>query len=497
MLDALREKGQLRPDEKRIIVRVYYALHKDSFKRNPTQSVDAINRTAALLGVGRSTVGKLITKWNKTASEDSESEEARKTVLSKNTKASRPNKTYYRVPNSREVFCEVRNFITEKRAKRAKVCSPEVFSFLVDKGYITVSKDTYGVYKHSDYKAALKTVQRYLNRKGFLRGKRQCIVHMNPKHIAWRNSYIRTIIENRMKPKPLRLREVYMDESYVHHHYHHETHNLFHPSHGSTNEKTPHKGRRYCFVAAIGGEGLSSNPGLIEDSVWVFSPTNKKGHVGDYHKVFNRENYTHWFKTKLLPNLQEPSLIILDNAKYHKCRPIDTPNVHKLKKLEVLCELRAAGTSYESNISAVEAKLLLREWQVQNIAIEIVQLVEQNGHSVLFTPPYYSDLQPIELIWARIKSAIAKDYSRDTTFKEVGERLLAQFEVIKGEEEADIIGSVIDHVDKHLNRFLEEIYDEEQAGDNTNCEISETESDSSSVVSSRTITDRDTDSDSE
>ena len=64
----------------------------------------------------------------------------------------------------------------------------------------------------------------------------------------------------------------------------------------------------------------------------------KENHKGDYHKVFNRTNYVQWFKEKLLPNLIESSIIILDNAKYHKCLPADVPDVSKLRNTEVLRE---------------------------------------------------------------------------------------------------------------------------------------------------------------
>jgi hypothetical protein len=38
---------------------------------------------------------------------------------------------------------------------------------------------------------------------------------------------------------------------------------------------------------------------------------------GDYHDTMNGENFEHWVLTQLLPNLEEPSLVIMDNASYH------------------------------------------------------------------------------------------------------------------------------------------------------------------------------------
>ncbi|KAB0792604.1 hypothetical protein PPYR_14563 [Photinus pyralis] len=41
------------------------------------------------------------------------------------------------------------------------------------------------------------------------------------------------------------------------------------------------------------------------------------GFLRDYHDNMNRGNFENWFKTQLVPNLPEKSLIIMDNASYH------------------------------------------------------------------------------------------------------------------------------------------------------------------------------------
>ena len=64
-IDEIRCQGQLRPDEKRTILRVFFSLYEDSRERTPKMSVNAQNRTAKLLGVGEDTVGRLVPEWNK------------------------------------------------------------------------------------------------------------------------------------------------------------------------------------------------------------------------------------------------------------------------------------------------------------------------------------------------------------------------------------------------------------------------------------------------
>ena len=50
------------------------------------------------------------------------------------------------------------------------------------------------------------------------------------------------------------------------------------------------------------------------------------------------------------------------------------------------------------------------------------------GHEVLFTPPRYSDLQPIETVWAIVKSEVGRQYDDKTTIADVRERLELAFE---------------------------------------------------------------------
>jgi hypothetical protein len=73
-----------------------------------------------------------------------------------------------------------------------------------------------------------------------------------------------------------------MDESYIHEHYNRSDHSLWDPSDNLDIQfgKSKHKGRRYCFAAAIQGpDPLVDNPGiasemagLVPGTVWAFCP---------------------------------------------------------------------------------------------------------------------------------------------------------------------------------------------------------------------------------
>ena len=134
-----------------------------------------------------------------------------------------------------------------------------------------------------------------------------------------RNFYIRKFLENRSKPETAKLQEVYLDESYIHQHYVRHEDSIYDPNDEQDEQlRKPNKGRRICFLSAIRykcGNNLSE---LISNSVWHFTPS-AKNQKGDYHKAFNGQNFLNWFESQLIPNLVRPSLIILDNASYHKC----------------------------------------------------------------------------------------------------------------------------------------------------------------------------------
>ena len=57
---------------------------------------------------------------------------------------------------------------------------------------------------------------------------------------------------------------------------------------------------------------------------------------------------------------QKQSLIILDNACYHKRRPEIAPNASKLRKYEILIILHRMGVNFESEISGIEKRAILR-----------------------------------------------------------------------------------------------------------------------------------------
>ena len=326
-LDDLRTNGAMRAEEKHSILRVFFTLHRE--KQNHTinnragVSVRARERTARLSGRGIHTVNALVRKYIRAET----NAKIREIVCEDNKRGNFDSKAK-RFIYSDKLFCEVRDFVQNKRANRECVTATNVLHYMIEKNYISVKSMNSKQYDAKDCTSAKRSVQRYLKRMGFKRGYRKGTVEINPQYIAQRNYYLRELFTNRCKVEHERLLEAYTDESYVHHHHRIDHMCLHHPDTDENSDKAPRKGRRISFVAAICNGGHSMPAGLIPGTVWHFTPKNSRDHKGDYHKVFNAPNYFEWFESQLLPNLYQPSLIILDNAEYHRENLLIHPNRH-------------------------------------------------------------------------------------------------------------------------------------------------------------------------
>jgi hypothetical protein len=62
-----------------------------------------------------------------------------------------------------------------------------------------------------------------------------------------------------------------------------------------------------------------------------------------------------------------------------------------------------------------------------NNVINVEGLAEEQCHRVLWKPPYHSDLQPIELLWARVKGNVGRQYNKQTNLSVVKQRLEIEF----------------------------------------------------------------------
>jgi transposase len=113
--------------------------------------------------------------------------------------------------------------------------------------------------------------------------------------------------------------------------------------------------------------------------------------------------YEKWFEEKVLPGLTEPTIIILDNARYHS-RMVETRPSSSWTKLKISEWLQNRNIDFDPDslkceLLEISKKYpLTKEYVVDNLAL-------QYGHVVLRLPPYHCQFNTIEMVWG-----IAKNY---------------------------------------------------------------------------------------
>lgn len=135
-----------------------------------------------------------------------------------------------------------------------------------------------------------------------------------------------------------------------------------------------------------------------------------------------------------------------------------------MKKQDCLDYLESVGVVVAENESALMLKSRVKDWISKNVPMEIEVLTEEAGHKLLFTPPYHSDLQPIELTWARVKGNVGRQYSVGSTLKIVHTRLMKEFEVLE-QTGQEAIEKMIEKCAKIAKKFYDEMPREEADND--------------------------------
>ena len=163
----------------------------------------------------------MVSEWTKVTRENNSSIKTCNNLIHRRSQTGLATPHLSRVPNDEATFIKVRDYIVERRIDRMRVCTTEVLEFLINEKLIELPKTSNENQDEKSIKAAHATVLRYLKRRWFLRGKQKGSMTVNSIHTAWRNQFLRVLLENRRKPRNQRMCEIYTDESYIHHHHRH------------------------------------------------------------------------------------------------------------------------------------------------------------------------------------------------------------------------------------------------------------------------------------
>lgn len=215
---------------------------------------------------------------------------------------------------------------------------------------------------------------------------------------AWRARYIEKIRKNRIVEKrPV----VFLDETYIHNTYHVKS---CWQSKEEPGLYVPESAGSRWIIAHAGTEH-----GFINNALLIFKSQSMSS---DYHDDMNSTNFLKWMTEKLIPNLPERSLVVMDNAPYH-CTQINKPPTMSSLKNDMQQWLQEKGFYFEDSwTKAILYDLIKQNKGPPTYAVD--ELLKSHNHEVLKLPPYHCDLNPIEKIWSLVKRRVAdKNVAQD------------------------------------------------------------------------------------
>ena len=260
-----------------------------------------------------------------------------------------------------------------------------------------------------------RTMRRHLARMGFVWSptkKQTRSLRESSRVRQQRHDYLYEIRKNQRLPSDEQYRLVYLDESFLHHHYSSQF-SWF--SDGDFMERSTGKGRRWCFIHAIMEEGL------LEDTLLIFEAKKSKG---DYHQQFDHQVFQKWFQEQLLPHLPKRCLIVLDRCSYHMVGK-DAIIPKQMRKVELQDWLTQNGFEWEE--SWLKPRLIEEVEDKRDKKTMVEMFAEHKGHRVLFLPVHHPELNPIELVWNMVKGECARLFSNQTSFQDQRLRLEEAF----------------------------------------------------------------------
>ncbi|CAH2089019.1 unnamed protein product [Euphydryas editha] len=182
-----------------------------------------------------------------------------------------------------------------------------------------------------------------------------------------------------MKVKSFRIAGrtiVHTDESYIH------TNHVQKKSWAEECSKTAikqnlTKGVRIIIIHAGSAEGFVPNALLTYSRAEIKS--------GDYHDNMNTENYLKLLQEKLIPNLPNHAVVVMDNAAYHNTSSGKIPTSNS-NKLDMQTWLNAKNIHFEPSYKKPELYDLILKNKKNFRKYKVDELLKEHGFTVLRLP---------------------------------------------------------------------------------------------------------------
>ncbi|KAE8740517.1 hypothetical protein FOCC_FOCC013962 [Frankliniella occidentalis] len=308
--------------------------------------------------------------------------------------------------------------------------------------------------KRSDHFPPLgyRTVCRALNDMGFrfMKRHRNSILLERDDLVIWRQNYLRSIKKYRSDKYDI----IYLDESYVNQR--HTTTCTWYDTgiksgrdaflNGlTTGPKTKTgKGGRFVLLHAGGAKGFVPGAKLV-----FKAKKSKKIEGGTHHDEMCSDVFHPWFEDLLL-GLENPTVIVMDNASYHS--KVKDPVPGRYSKKSVLLEwLWGHDVNPNPNLTNAALYQLILEKNPESQKQYIVdEMASAAGHKVLRLPSYHCELNPIEHVWGDIKQYIGLNNTQEYKMEEMRLLIDEAFELITDDRWKRHVDNIIKVEDKMM-----------------------------------------------
>jgi transposase len=368
------------------------------------KAIWSIQQTAKGLGIGEATVRRIMAEYNKN----------KQTIPCDLLKArGRPE---YNIPNELQFL--VRQYIRAQNLKGQHV------SLELVREYLAKIKP--------EYEFPSTTLWRALTRWGFTygTGKRRSALKERDYVILARRRYLRQKRLNKRPDGTFIRPEVYLDETFINKN-HSSQFTWYFNEDGPEVNKPAGKGERLIIINAITIDGWVSNANL------TFMAKRK---TGDYHGQMNWENFSRWFREQLMPNIPPNSIIIMDNASYHNTVEDNSFPKGNTTKEELRKWLDDKKIPWGQDLLKAELYALCKSHKPKP-EYKIDKLAETTGHSILRTPQYHPELQPIEMCWGVVKNYMARHC--DFTLQKLRDNLPLAFAQVTVKTCRELISKIV------------------------------------------------------
>ncbi|XP_049790249.1 uncharacterized protein LOC126195667 [Schistocerca nitens] len=109
-----------------------------------------------------------------------------------------------------------------------------------------------------------------------------------------------------------------------------------------------------------------------------------------------------WLENKLIPNVPQNSIVVLDNDSYHNVLNEKSPTMLG-RRADNAYWLNSRNIQFDHGSTKIELLALTGSNKTTKI-YTVVKLLAHYGHSVLRLPPYHPELNLIEIVWATVKN---------------------------------------------------------------------------------------------